>query len=102
MSKLTSSERKKINSALIEDHPGLTGNFYYRKVGNALAAAQETMSEFGLETEIVDMFFLDKPRGHRALLLFDVAKQEWVTNSLLVLSWGSVPSGRVEVVAYLS
>ena len=34
--------------------------------------------------------------------IFDVAKQEWVTNSLLVLSWASEPSGRVEVVAYLS
>ena len=45
MSKLTSSEIKKINSALVEDHPGLTGNFYLSASINYIDSPASTSAQ---------------------------------------------------------
>lgn len=107
---LPSQVRVKANADLIK--AGLDGNKPYEKVGLALKDVTSVLDKHGIE--VVDSFdanlFMPDPNGKAINRKFDVAftnaddsfSPKDISNSLLVISFAKLQSGRFEVLAYLS
>jgi len=103
---LDASTKSKINRAL--DRSGLDGNTYYRKAEHGFQKALQILGDFGLEQDGVEnSFIFTQPSGRLTQdLAFsnpdDPFSPTSIQNTMLVLTFHQMQSGRYEVIAYLS
>lgn len=104
-SRLDSKLRSKINAELSKY---LDGNTYYVKAEHGLQKAIQILNDFGLEQDGVEhshLFAQDSGRMSLDLAFSNQAdpfSPNSISNSVLVLSFTKMQSGRFEVLAYLS
>ncbi len=104
--KLSSGVRRKGNALL--RRAGLDGNIYFRKAERGLMAAFDALEGVGIEiAEVADSHLFSAPKGTLHIELAftnydDHFSPVYIDNSVLVLSFQEMNSGRYEVIAYLS
>jgi len=100
------SRRNKINGQFNQN--GLDGNTYFNRKEEGLTKALEILQKSGIEQdEVVDGFLMGKDSGKLTLDLawtnpHDSMNPTSIRNTVLVLAWHKLESGRFEVTAYLS
>lgn len=98
--------RQRANVALIK--AGLDGNTYFDKAQQGYAKAVDVIAGFGMElATIPNSFVFTRPEGKVDVDLAwknptDSFSPEEVPNSVLVVTFHQMDSGRFEVIAYLS
>lgn len=104
--RLDSGTRRESNALLRK--AGLDGNGRFRKVGEALTVAFDTLARVGIEPdETLNAHKFSGESGFRTIdLAFsnpeDSFNPESITNSTLAFSWTELRDGVFEAVAYLS
>ena len=105
---LSRDVRNKINSQLVSK--GLDGTTYFNRVHEALNAIADVLGNNELSVEgVFGDEFIRNDKGQKSYSLTGSAQPgdpftpgPQVNNSMLVVSWYKMDSGRYEVIAYLS
>lgn len=104
--KLDSSTRNKINKAFLR--AGLDGNTYFIKAQHGFQKAHHVLMDFGIEpAEVGNSHVFNQKDGKiTQLLAFSNPEDPFspvdIRNSMLVVTFHEMQSGRYEVIAYLS
>lgn len=104
--RLDQKKRQLVNRVL--NLEGLDGNKYFRKPQQGYSKAIDVLQDYGIEMdEVVSSHLFNQPEGRITVdLAFtnpdDLFSPIPITNSMLVLTYHQMQSGRFEVVAYLS
>jgi hypothetical protein len=87
---------------------GLDGNKYFRKAQAGYSKAIEILQDYGIEMdEVVSSHHFSQPKGRFTVNLAmtnpdDIFSPIPITNSMLVVSFYQMQSGKFEVITYLS
>lgn len=104
--RLDRKKRRLVNRVL--NMEGLDGNTYFRKAQQGYAKAVDVLQDYGIELdEVVSSHLFNQSDGRFTVdIAFtnpkDIFSPIPITDSMLAISFHEMPSGRYEVIAYLS
>lgn len=87
---------------------GLDGNKYFRRAQEGYSKAIDVLQDYGIEMdEVVSSHLFNEPKGHFTIHLAETNPEDIfspipINNSMLVISFHQMQSGKFEVIAYLS